>query len=47
MKELSFDYLLFVENNYPLLNHLYKMIPKKHRIKFNDFCVWVKEHSGY
>jgi len=47
MKQLSVDYLIFVENNYPLLKHLYKMIPKKHRVKFDDFCIWVREHSGH
>ena len=47
MKELPVDYLIFVENNYPLLKHLYKMIPKKHRVKFDDFCIWVRVHCGH
>ncbi len=43
MKEITVEYLTFVERNYPLLKHLYSLLTptQKRRIKFEHFCNWV------
>lgn len=43
----TFDYIIFKEKNYPLLNHLYNKlnVKQRKRIKFDDFCAWVRKYS--